>query len=131
MSDVPSELSYTKSHEWVHLEDGGVVTVGITDYAQEALGDLVFVELPGVGDAVDPDEACAVVESVKSASDVYAPFPAEVVSVNEKLEEEPETINDDPYGEGWLMKLRIEDESVLDDLLDADNYEQFLDNEAG
>lgn len=129
MSDVPSELSYAKSHEWVLVENDGVATVGITDYAQDALGDLVFVELPTVGDSVDPDQACAVVESVKSASDVYAPFPAVVKAVNEKLEDEPEAINDDPYGEGWLMKLEFEDDSVLDHLLDADGYEQFLDDE--
>ena len=122
MSNIPSELRYTKSHEWVSDNENGTITVGITDHAQELLGDLVFVELPEVGKALEAEEACAVVESVKAASDIYAPVAGEVVEVNEALEEQPELINSDPYGEGWLFKVKVADSDSLDSLLSADEY---------
>ncbi len=122
MSNIPAELKYTKSHEWVSDNENGTVTVGITDHAQELLGDLVFVELPEVGKALDADEPCAVVESVKAASDIYAPLTGEITEVNEKLEDEPELINSDPYGEGWIFKMTLTDPDSLDSLLSADDY---------
>jgi len=131
MSEIPSELRYTKSHEWVMPEGEGTITVGVTDYAQEALGDLVFVELPESGEGLNAGDACCVVESVKAASDVYAPVNGEVVEVNEQLADSPELVNEDPYGEGWLMKISIEDESALDDLLDAEAYEKLVAEEEG
>jgi len=126
MSYIPDELKYTKSHEWLRLEDDGTVTLGITDHAQEALGDLVFVETPEVGRALDVEEACAVVESVKAASDVYAPIAGEVVAANVDLADTPEAINTDPYGNGWIMRLRPVDSAALDGLLDAAAYEEYL-----
>lgn len=131
MSDIPKERLYTKTHEWVENDGDGTVTVGITDYAQGALGDLVFVELPEVGNKLGAGDACAVVESVKAASDIYAPVDGEVAEVNEQLADSPELINQDPYGEGWLMKLAVDDESALDDLLDADAYEAIVEDEEG
>lgn len=131
MSDIPKELKYTKSHEWVQTEDGGGVLVGVTDYAQESLGDLVFVELPEVGETLSAGDACAVVESVKAASDIYAPVTGEVLEVNENLEDSPELVNQDAYGDGWLMKIRVDDESDLDNLLDAEAYQQLVDDEEG
>ncbi len=120
MSNLPTELKYAKSHEWVRLEDDGSLTVGITDHAQELLGDMVFVELPEVGAELVAGDECCVVESVKAASDVYAPVAATVTAVNEAVEDSPELVNQDPYGDGWLFKLK--DVSGLDDLLDADGY---------
>ena len=105
MSNVPQELRYTKSHEWVKREDDGTLTVGITDHAQHLLGDLVFVEVPESGQSVSSEEACAVVESVKAASDVYAPVSGEIVEVNEGLADSPETVNTDVYGEGWIFRM--------------------------
>ncbi|MDX1592838.1 MAG: glycine cleavage system protein GcvH [Gammaproteobacteria bacterium] len=122
MSQVPAELRYTKDHEWVRREDDGTVTVGITDHAQEQLGDLVFVELPEAGAALDAGAECCVVESVKAASDVYCPVAGEVTAVNEKLGDSPELINSDPYGEGWLFRLAPADAAAVDGLLDADGY---------
>ncbi len=122
MSDVPSDLKYAKSHEWVRDNGDGTVTVGITDHAQELLGDLVFVEIPETGASLDVEQAAAVVESVKAASDVYAPVGGEVVAVNEALADAPETINQDPYGDGWIFKLRPSDGSQLAALLDAEAY---------
>lgn len=122
MSNVPSELLYTKSHEWVRREDDGSVTVGITAHAQELLGDLVFVEPPEVGTSYAAGDDCAVVESVKAASDVYSPISGEVVASNEKLGEAPETINSDPYGDGWIFRIQPDDDAELDDLMDADAY---------
>lgn len=122
MSNIPADLKYTKSHEWVNNNDNGTITVGITDHAQELLGDLVFVELPEVGKELEAEEACSVVESVKAASDIYAPVAGEVVEVNEALDDQPELINSDPYGEGWLFKLKIADSTSLDGLLSADDY---------
>ncbi len=122
MSNVPQELRYTKSHEWVRREEDGSVTVGITDHAQELLGDLVYVEAPEVGTTFSSGEDCAVVESVKAASDVYAPVSGEVTEANEALTDTPETVNSDPYGDGWIFKIKPADEGELDDLLDADAY---------
>lgn len=131
MSDVPNELHYTKSHEWVDVAGDGTVTVGVTDYAQQALGDLVFVELPEVGGNLDAGDACAVVESVKAASDVYAPLAGEVVEINELLVESPELVNEDPYGEGWLFKLSVADDDAVDKLLSADAYRAVVEEEEG
>jgi glycine cleavage system H protein len=122
---VPEELQYTRSHEWVRRE-GETATVGITDHAQDELGDVVFVELPEVGAAFDAGEAFGVVESVKAVSDLYAPVGGEVVEVNGALEDTPEKINEDPYGDGWILKLRASGEG---DLLSAQEYEQFLEQE--
>ncbi len=122
MSEIPADLKYTRTHEWVRDNGDGTVTVGITDHAQELLGDVVYVELPEVGSEVTAEQACAVVESVKAASDVYAPVSGQVAEVNELLEEEPGTINSDPYGEGWLFSIELSDAGELDGLLDADAY---------
>lgn len=131
MSNVPSELKYTKDHEWLRDNSDGSVTVGITDHAQEALGDLVFVEVPEVGKELSAGEACAVVESVKAASDVYSPLDGEVIEGNEDLGDAPEGINEDPYGEGWIFKLKLSDPTALDGLMDAAGYEQFVAEEDG
>lgn len=121
MSEVPSELKYTESHEWLRLEDDGLVTVGISDHAQELLGDLVYVELPEVGlEFVAGDESC-VVESVKAASDVYMPISGEIMEVNEALADEPEIINSSPYDNGWLFRVKPS-ANEFDDLMDADTY---------
>ncbi len=123
MSEIPSELKYTKSHEWVRSEEDGSVSIGITDHAQELLGDLVFVELPEVGSTMSAEEAVCVVESVKAASDVYMPVSGEVVAVNDSLTDTPETINDSPYDDGWLIKISPANPDELEDLMDADSYE--------
>ncbi len=120
MSHIPADLKYTKTHEWARLDPDGSVTVGITDHAQEQLGDMVFVELPELERVVTAGEECAVVESVKAASDVYSPLAGEVVAVNEALTEKPELVNQDPYGEGWLFQLQPGE--ALDGLLDAAAY---------
>jgi len=130
MSNIPVDLKYSKSHEWVRLNDDGSVTVGISDSAQDQLGDMVFIEVPEVGQTVTAEEACAVVESVKAASDVYAPVSGEIVEVNERLSDAPETVNTDAYGEGWLFRMQPVDAAELDALLDADAYQAFLDSEA-
>lgn len=122
MSETPSELRYTESHEWVSPEEGGVVRVGISDHAQAQLGDLVFVELPNEGDELSQGDACAVVESVKAASDVYAPIAGTVVAVNEALADSPELINNDPYQDGWMFSVRLEDPAQLADLMDSEAY---------
>lgn len=122
MSNTPSDLKYASSHEWARLE-GDIVVVGITDHAQDALGDLVFVELPEVGDTVSAGDEAGVVESVKAASDIYAPVSGEIVAINDALEDTPELINSDPYGEGWMYKIKAADVSELDNLLSADDYE--------
>lgn len=121
MSNVPSELKYTASHEWIAVE-GDTATIGITEHAQDLLGDLVFVELPEVGAELEVKGECAVVESVKAASDVYSPLSGEVIAVNEALSDAPETINNDAYGDGWIFRMKIADSSELDALLDADTY---------
>lgn len=121
MSNTPAELKYAASHEWARLE-GDVVTVGISDHAQDALGDLVYVELPEVGAQVAAGDEAGVVESVKAASDIYAPVSGEIVAVNEALVDTPETVNSDPYGAGWLYKIKAADVSEIDKLLSADAY---------
>jgi len=120
-SIIPTDLRYAETHEWVRANDDGTVTVGITDHAQHLLGDLVFVEIPEVGRVVNAAESCAVVESVKAASDVYSPLDGVIVDVNEALADSPELINQDPYGEGWIF--RIKTSATLEGLLDADAYE--------
>jgi len=122
MSQIPEELKYTKTHEWVRREGDNTVTVGITDHAQNLLGDMVYVETPEVGTNLGEGDDCAVVESVKAASDVYCPIAGEVIEVNEALADAPEMINKDPYGDGWLFKLRPEDVEHLEELLDAEAY---------
>lgn len=129
MSQIPAELKYTKSHEWIRVEADGSLTIGITDHAQEALGDLVFVETPEAGQSFATGDAAAVVESVKAASDVYAPVAGEVLSGNETLADAPETLNDDPYGEGWIFKLQPSDPGELDGLMGVDGYAEFLKSE--
>lgn len=126
MSDIPADLKYAPSHEWVRDHGDGTVTVGITDHAQAALGDLVFVELPEIGRRCAAREACAVVESVKAASDIYAPVGGEIIAINEKLNEAPETVNHDPYGAGWLLRLRLDTPAELATLLDAAAYAHTL-----
>ena len=128
MSDVPGDLKYTKSHEWVREEEDGTVVVGITDHAQSALGDLVFVEPPEAGTEVAAGDACAVVESVKAASDVYSPVSGEVVEANDALADSPELVNQDPYGDGWIMRIQVSDASELGELLDAEAYEATLED---
>lgn len=120
---VPDELHYTAEHEWVRVDgDGDVVTVGITDYAQDALGDIVYVSLPESGEAFTQGASVGELESTKSVSDLYAPVAGSVVARNEALEAAPDLVNSDPYGEGWLMRVRVEDSTALDDLLDATAY---------
>jgi glycine cleavage system H protein len=126
MSQVPSDLKYTKSHEWIRRLTDGTVEVGITDHAQHALGDLVFVDVPEAGRQLAAGEACAVVESVKAASDVYAPLAGEVLESNAALSSAPELLNQDPYGKGWLLRLRLADAAALAGLLDADAYSAVL-----
>jgi len=121
MSDIPQDLKYTESHEWVRDEGDGIVAVGITDHAQELLGDLVFVELPEPGTELGAGSECAVVESVKAASDIYCPLDGEVVEVNEALADSPEAINEAPY-DNWIFKLKMSDPSQFDGLMDADAY---------
>ena len=130
MSNVPVELKYAKTHEYARTNDDGSVTVGISDSAQDQLGDMVFIELPEVGQTVTAAEACAVVESVKAASDVYAPVSGEIVEVNEALVDSPETVNQDAYGEGWLFRLQPADVTEMAALMDGDAYEVFLASEA-
>lgn len=129
MSEIPGDLKFMKSHEWARVEDDGLIRVGISDHAQGLLGDLVYVELPGVGDSVQAGNACAVVESVKAASDVYAPVSGEVVEVNAALTDKPETINEDAYGEGWIFAVRPSNKDELEELLDPDAYAELLDSE--
>lgn len=121
---VPEELRYTREHEWVRPTDGGVVRVGITDHAQTQLGDVVFVQLPAVGDAVAPGTPVGEVESTKSVSDVFAPVAGEVVARNEALDAEPELVNSDPYGAGWMVDIRLADPADVDGLLDAAAYRE-------
>ncbi|HET6632110.1 MAG TPA: glycine cleavage system protein GcvH [Rhodanobacteraceae bacterium] len=131
MSDgeIPGDLKFLKSHEWVRIEDDGLARVGISDSAQSQLGDIVYVELPEAGSSVTAGNACAVVESVKAASDIYAPVSGEVVEVNEVLADAPETINDDAWGDGWIFAIRPSDLGELDELLGADDYAAMLDAE--
>jgi glycine cleavage system H protein len=123
--EIPQGLKYSKEHEWVATEDS-VATVGITDHAQDQLGEIVFIELPAVGDKISKDDPFGVVESVKAVSDIYAPVTGTVIEINEDLPESPETVNEDPYGDGWLIKVKITDMSDLEDLMDADEYTELL-----
>ncbi len=127
MSELPGDLQYTKEHEWLRQEEDGSVTIGITDYAQSALGDLVYVELPEVGQDLDLDGEMAVVESVKAASDVYAPITGSVLAVNDGLADDPERINSDPYGEGWIVRLQPAGELDVSGLMSPDDYQALLD----
>jgi glycine cleavage system H protein len=120
--EYPEDLRYTAEHEWVRTADGGVVRVGITSFAQDALGDVVYVSLPTVGDSMAAGDACGEVESTKSVSDLYAPLAGEVTAVNEALDATPELVNTDPYGEGWMYELRVEDPAALEGLLDQSTY---------
>jgi glycine cleavage system H protein len=129
MSNIPSELKYATSHEWVRQEGNGVVTVGITEHAQELLGDMVFVELPDVDDEISTGDDVAVAESVKAASDIYAPISGKVIEVNEELEDSPELVNSDAFGEGWLFKVQLDDEAELAALLDAEGYANSIDED--
>jgi glycine cleavage system H protein len=130
MSEIPSDLKYTSTHEWVEDEGDGIVRVGITDHAQSLLGDMVYVELPEVGRAVDADEECAVVESVKAASDVYSPLAGEIIEVNEQLADSPELVNKDPYGDGWLFRLQLAEDADVDTLMDAADYADAIASES-
>ncbi|MCC2616506.1 glycine cleavage system protein GcvH [Aestuariibacter halophilus] len=129
MSNIPTDLRYASTHEWVRPEGDGVFTVGITEHAQELLGDMVFVELPDVGDNVSAGDDVAVAESVKAASDVYAPIGGEIVAVNEDLEDSPELVNSDAFGDGWMFKIKADDPSEVDNLLDAEGYENSIDED--
>jgi glycine cleavage system H protein len=129
MSKVPEGLRYTKTHEWVQPLEDGTLRVGITDHAQELLGDMVFVELPEVGRQLGQGEECGVVESVKAASDIYAPAAGAIAEINDELTDQPEVINQDPYGEGWLFRLRPADATAVDALLDAAAYAALVEAE--
>ena len=126
MSNIPANLKYVASHEWLKLEDDGIITVGITDHAQDLLGDVVFVELPEVGRTVSADEEIAVVESVKAASDVYAPIAGEIIEINDELVDSPELANEDPYGKAWFFKIKPTNVTDYDDLLSAEEYQSAL-----
>ena len=129
MSEIPGDLKFLKSHEWARVEGNGRVTVGISDHAQGLLGDLVYVELPNLGDEIEAGNPVAVVESVKAASDVYSPVGGKVVEVNAALADKPETINEDAFGAGWIYAVRIGDRAELDKLLDAGAYEELIEHE--
>ncbi|MDP1520633.1 glycine cleavage system protein GcvH [Porticoccus litoralis] len=122
MSETPSDLKYASTHEWARDEGDGTVTVGITDHAQDSLGDVVYVELPEIGTTVSAGDEAGVVESVKAASDIYAPVSGEVIAINDVLENAPETINDSPYDDGWFFKIKMSDPEELEDMMDADAY---------
>lgn len=122
MSNNPPELKYAKTHEWARVEEDGAVTIGITDHAQEALGDVVYIEVPDVGDTLAGGDQAGVVESVKAASDIFAPLSGEVIAINGALEEEPELVNADPYNDGWFYRIQPQDLSELESLLSADEY---------
>ena len=130
MNEIPGDLRFQKSHEWVRVEDSGHVTVGISDHAQSLLGDLVYVELPIVGDKVAASGSAAVVESVKAASDVYSPVSGTVTAVNDALSDKPETINEDAYGEGWMFTVEIDDADQLNDLLSPDDYATLIEDDS-
>jgi glycine cleavage system H protein len=129
MSNIPSELKFATSHEWVRVDADGIATVGISDHAQGLLGDMVFVELPDVDDEISAGDDVAVAESVKAASDIYAPVSGTVVEINEELEDAPELLNSDAFGEGWLFKVKLDDAGELENLLDADGYKNSIDED--
>ncbi|MGH9337546.1 MAG: glycine cleavage system protein GcvH [Vicinamibacteria bacterium] len=127
MADVPEELRYTEDHEWVRFDaDSGVATVGITDYAQGELGDVVFVELPDAGTKVEKRGTCGTIEAVKTVADLYAPFAGEIAESNAALEDHPERVNQDPYGEGWMLRIRVADPGALESLMDAAAYRSHI-----
>ncbi len=126
MSNTPNELFYTQSHEWVRIEDDGSVTVGISEHAQALLGDMVFIELPEIDSELDVGQDCAVIESVKAASDIYSPVAGTVIAINEALEDAPETINSDAYGEGWIFKLQPASLSDVRELMSAEEYSALI-----
>jgi len=126
MSDIPPDLKYIETHQWVRVSDDGTATVGITDFAQEQLGDVVYIGVPDLGVTVNGGEEAGVAESVKSASDVFSPVTGEVIAVNEVLEDEPEKVNEDPYGEGWMFRVRLADPGELDSLMDAEAYAEHV-----
>lgn len=130
MAEFPDSLKYAESHEWARLESDGTVTVGISDHAQEALGDVVYVELPEVGTVISATDEAGVVESVKAASDIYAPVSGKVIAINEKLEDEPETVNESPFEDGWFFKIAPDDTGELDKLLDAKGYAEVCERES-
>ena len=129
MSNVPADLYYTDTHEWVRLESDGTATVGVTDHAQEAMGDMVFVDMPEIGASIATNGDCAVLESVKSASDIYAPVAGEIVAINEKLTDTPDLVNKDAYGDGWIFKLRPENPDAVKELMSAEAYQKHLESE--
>lgn len=129
MSEIPGDLKFLKSHEWARVEDNGLVRVGISDHAQGQLGDVVYVELPEIGASIQAGNGVATVESVKAASDIYAPVSGEIVEINEALTDKPEKINEDAYGDGWLFAVKPSDRGELDELLDADAYAEQIENE--
>jgi len=127
MSNLPQGLSYVSSHEWIRNEGDGIVTIGVTDFAQEQLGDVVFVELPDVGTQLTSEDEFGVIESVKAASDLFAPVSGEVIAINEQLDDDPELVNSDPYGDAWLLQIRLTNPEELEHLLDAEAYSQLCD----
>ena len=129
MSNIPIELKYAKTHEWARVNDDGSLTIGISDSAQDQLGDMVFIEAPEVGQKVTAGEACAVVESVKAASDVYAPLAGEILEINAGLADSPETVNQDAYGEGWLFRMQPDNGVDIDGMMDSESYAGFLESE--
>ncbi len=129
MSEVPIEFGFASTHEWAKQDEEGLIVVGISDHAQDALGDIVYVEMPEVGQQILAGEEAGVVESVKAASDIYAPVSGTVQEINEGLDDSPETVNQDPYGDGWFFKLRANDDRELDELLDADAYKELCESE--
>lgn len=129
MSEIPGELKYSKSHEWVKIEEDGTVVVGITEHAQDLLGDMVYVEVPEVDSDVEVEDACAVVESVKAASDIYSPVSGTIIESNDALTDAPELVNSDPFGEGWIMRIKLADRADLDQLMDASAYAEHVEAE--
>ena len=129
MAEFPGELRYAQSHEWARMEDDGTITVGISDHAQDSLGDVVFVELPEVGADVEAQGEAGVVESVKAASDIYAPVSGTIIAINEALEDAPEIVNESPFDKGWFFKLQPSDKTELENLLDANAYQEFCEQE--
>ena len=130
MSQIPAELKYVDTHEWIRIESDGSVTIGITDHAQSLLGDVVYVEHPEVDAELELGEEAGVVESVKAASDIYAPVSGEIVAINEALEDAPETVNQDPYGDGWMFRIKMSDPSEVEKMLSAEDYQALVDEEA-
>ena len=126
MSNIPADLLYTKDHEWIKVHDDGTATVGITDYAQESLGDITFVEFPQAGESFTAGDTFGVVESVKAASDLFMPIDADIVAINEEADASPELLNQDPYEAGWLLKIKVQDSSQLEALLKADAYTEII-----